>query len=214
VLEGHKIVVAADGVLEIRDLSSVDDAGGQPTYTVEGELDLDRSSVASWATTIDVAAGGSLGVWNSLVSGITPVNNNGVVASYSSTLRMFHGRFGAAYTTGDATWANTATWDFPVNTQYSLPITCNSAGLTSLGFNRTGWGCDLTAVGDSTGLSSSEFEGEEPVPVASSPLVDAIPLGGAGCSEDAVDLYGNPRGVDGNGDGIPGCDIGAVELQP
>ena len=44
--------------------------------------------------------------------------------------------------------------------------------------------------------------------------VDAIPIGEAGCSLTAVDLYGNPRGVDGNGDGIPGCDIGAYERQP
>lgn len=49
---------------------------------------------------------------------------------------------------------------------------------------------------------------------ASSPLVDAIPLGDPGCDTSAVDLYGNPRGVDGNDDGIGGCDIGAVERQP
>lgn len=48
-------------------------------------------------------------------------------------------------------------------------------------------------------------------PVATSPLVDAIPLGTAGCSTSMLDMYGNPRGGDGNGDGIPGCDIGAIE---
>lgn len=47
-----------------------------------------------------------------------------------------------------------------------------------------------------------------------SPLIDAIPLGEAGCEPGAVDFYGNPRGVDGDGDGVGGCDIGAVEHQP
>lgn len=47
-----------------------------------------------------------------------------------------------------------------------------------------------------------------------SPLIDAIPLGHPACPPGAVDVYGQPRGIDGNGDGIPGCDIGAVEHQP
>lgn len=49
---------------------------------------------------------------------------------------------------------------------------------------------------------------------ATSPLVDAIPVGHWACAPGSVDVYGQPRGVDGNGDGIPGCDIGAVERQP
>jgi hypothetical protein len=49
---------------------------------------------------------------------------------------------------------------------------------------------------------------------AGSPLVDAIPLGHASCPEGAVDVYGQPRAVDGDGDGGGGCDIGAVEVQP
>jgi hypothetical protein len=49
---------------------------------------------------------------------------------------------------------------------------------------------------------------------ATSPLVDAIPMGEGTCDPGAVDVYGHPRGVDGNGDGVGGCDIGAVERQP
>jgi hypothetical protein len=49
---------------------------------------------------------------------------------------------------------------------------------------------------------------------STSPLVDAIPVGHASCPAGAVDVYGHPRGIDGDGDGIGGCDIGAVELQP
>jgi hypothetical protein len=47
-----------------------------------------------------------------------------------------------------------------------------------------------------------------------SPLIDAIPVGHPACPVGAVDVYGRPRGVDGNGDGIAGCDIGGVERQP
>jgi hypothetical protein len=47
-----------------------------------------------------------------------------------------------------------------------------------------------------------------------SPLIDAIPPGAPGCEAGTVDFYGNPRGVDGDGDGVGGCDIGAVEHQP
>lgn len=47
-----------------------------------------------------------------------------------------------------------------------------------------------------------------------SPLIDAIPVGEGTCDEGAVDIYGQPRGVDGDGDGVGGCDIGAVERQP
>lgn len=47
-----------------------------------------------------------------------------------------------------------------------------------------------------------------------SPLVDAIPVGHPACPPGATDVYGEPRGVDGNADGIPGCDIGAVERRP
>lgn len=67
----------------------------------------------------------------------------------------------------------------------------------------------ISGPGDSTG------ELESVLPVAGSPLLDAIPVGEPGCTDPAaVDFYGNPRGVDGDGDGIAGCDIGAVELQP
>jgi hypothetical protein len=34
------------------------------------------------------------------------------------------------------------------------------------------------------------------------------------CTPTATDVYGAPWGVDGNGDGADGCDVGAAELQP
>jgi hypothetical protein len=44
-----------------------------------------------------------------------------------------------------------------------------------------------------------------------SPLVDAIPLGDPACDTTLTDLFGTERGVDGDGDGVGGCDIGAIE---
>lgn len=82
-------------------------------------------------------------------------------------------------------------------------------------------------TGDSSGLAriflQAQLYGTPNNPILSefehrvapnSPLVDAIPMGQPGCDAGSVDLYGNPRGVDGDGDGVAGCDIGAVELQP
>ena len=47
---------------------------------------------------------------------------------------------------------------------------------------------------------------------ATSPLVDAIPVGTHGCGIDVVDdMSGWSRPTDGNGDGVAGCDIGARE---
>ena len=49
---------------------------------------------------------------------------------------------------------------------------------------------------------------------ASSPIVDAIALGDEMCDGATEDVVGTVRGNDGDGDGVPGCDIGAVERVP
>lgn len=74
----------------------------------------------------------------------------------------------------------------------------------------------VPATGDSTGAAGWTIDpGNHLVTItSSSPLVDAVPVGSAGCDVTAVDFFGAPRGVDGDGDGIGGCDIGAVERQP
>jgi hypothetical protein len=74
----------------------------------------------------------------------------------------------------------------------------------------------VPATGDSTGAAGWTIDpGNHLVAIdPASPLVDAVPLGAAGCEVTAVDVFGAPRGVDGDGDGVGGCDIGAVERQP
>lgn len=211
-LSDYQFVVASTGALRVTDVGSSSELTG-PRFAVEGTLNLSRSVVSNFDTTITVAEGASVGIWSSLVTSSMPVLNQGDVAAYGSTLRLVHGRWGAQFTTGDSDWQATATAPWPATGGFG--VTCDSSGLTSHGYNRTGWGCGLSATGDSSGLVLAEFEGSDlRQPVVTSPLVDAIPIGEAGCALDTVDLFGNPRGVDGNGDGIPGCDIGAVERQP
>lgn len=74
----------------------------------------------------------------------------------------------------------------------------------------------VPGTGDSTGAAGWTIDpGNHLVTItSSSPLVDAVPVGAAGCEVTAIDFFGAPRGVDGDGDGIGGCDIGAVERQP
>jgi len=214
-LEDFRFVVADTGSLRLIDVSDTLADAVAVAFAVEGRLVLSRTSVTGAVEAISVAEGGSVGLWSSVVTSFMPLVNEGEAVAYGSTMRLIHGRWGAVFGAGDAEWAATATLAWAASPGFG--VSCDPTGLTSHGYNRSSWNCGLTAVGDSDGLVESEFQGPDgtyPVPVATSPLVDAIPVGQAGCALDTLDLLGNPRGVDGNGDGIPGCDIGAVELQP
>lgn len=95
---------------------------------------------------------------------------------------------------------------------------CAGTSPVSSGYNGTqsqgGYTCGLAGPTDQTFFPPVVWTDDGPVPGSHPSLVDAIPLGEAGCSSSALDVNGKPRGVDGNGDGVLGCDIGAVELQP
>lgn len=89
----------------------------------------------------------------------------------------------------------------------------------SLGHNATyDLSCGLTASGDQQGaviaLGGSVVNLVFALtPAVGSPLVDAVPAGVNSCGADVVDdLRGDPRPVDGDGDTIAACDIGAVEI--
>lgn len=85
----------------------------------------------------------------------------------------------------------------------------NAFGDTSCGMAATD--IELRSVPVST---SSPTGGLDYGPLAGSPLVDAVPLGVHGCgSEPWGDWYQQPRPADGDGDGVPACDIGPKELQ-
>lgn len=92
--------------------------------------------------------------------------------------------------------------------------------MTSLGYVHVEFPCSIVAgSGDSVGYAEIRDDVDSGLTHSvlslklGSPLIDAIPLGDPACDPSTVDLYGNPRGVDGDGNGIGGCDIGAVEYQ-
>ena len=97
-----------------------------------------------------------------------------------------------------------------------------SGSLVSLGNNLIGSpsNCTITLLStDLTGdpklgvLTYSELAGIEYLPLMSgSPAIDAA--NNNVCQNFATDQIGNPRIVDGNGDGTAICDIGAIEFIP
>lgn len=110
-----------------------------------------------------------------------------------------------------------------------IPTDCGGVGFTSLGHNLVGLdtGCPVDGSGDQTVDPDTVFTAligplqhnggptETHALLAGSAAIDA---GDPQCSDPqgvplTTDQRGSPRPVDGNGDGLPVCDIGAVEFQ-
>ena len=110
------------------------------------------------------------------------------------------------------------------NTAAVLPqMDCNGADITSLGYNLSGVGCPNTGMGDQmvsgdlvlTAILEPLQDNGGPTPthaLQSGSL--AIDAGGVDCPPPGVDQRGAPRPSDGDGDGLPACDIGAFEADP
>lgn len=212
-------VLFADG---LRRIPSVTPLNGSLTLEVEGVLWL-RGGVLSQtprATTagseyiaLDVAAGAAAVIDRSVISGWTSaVRSAGLVlaadsaflSAGGSTLDVQDG--GQAYLRASVLTGAGPSWQGG----------CSGTPPVSLGFVHSDTPC-LPALGqgDAVGtaeLSYATFSTFQLAPT--SPLIDAIPLGVAGCPVAAVDINGNPRAVDGDGDGVVACDVGPVEHQP
>lgn len=204
------------------------------------ELDVSGSVVVTGSVIrgLDIAPAGGAVVVDSVVETTSSVNHGGLVALRSSfLLEAANGPDGTVLTTGAGpgshltasvlgvphTRVDLFSFDFPGGEG-----TCAGAAPTSGSHLHVEDPCGpLTGTGDGSGdagttqLVNVIYNGIGYREVGStyglqptSPLVDAIPLGDPACPDGAVDVYGNPRGVDGDGDGTGGCDIGAVELQP
>ncbi len=100
---------------------------------------------------------------------------------------------------------------------------CSGTGIMSQGYNLVGMGCpnngvsDRTISGDlvmTTVLGPLQDNGGPTVTHALQPDSVAIDAGGMDCPPPDVDQRGLPRPSDGNGDGLPICDIGAFEADP
>ncbi len=216
------ITVAPGAKLAVHDVGS---ALG-PVYVsvkqsivVGGSLVFDRSSIVhDSAPSIDILAGGGAVITDSNIGGYAAaLRSEGSSAIVGSTVHVALGMPHILRGAGSSGLASTA-----------LPAGWHGGGClgtvpSSSGYNRADGTCGLSGVGDGPLASSEMVIPGEPnatpmtavlFPTITSSLVDAVPLGVAGCSTSRRDLLGNPRGVDGNGDGVAGCDIGSVELQP
>lgn len=110
-------------------------------------------------------------------------------------------------------------------TTTALAMDCSPSGITSLGHNLVGvgTGCPNAGTGDrvisgalvSTAvLGPLQNNGGPTATHALQPGSPAIDAGDAACPPLTVDQRGAPRPSDGNADGLPVCDIGAVEAPP
>jgi len=195
------------------------------TFSVAGHLELDHSNVRGIGldadgfheTAVHVLPGGSAVVTDSIVfGGEHAIHNEGnLVVARSTLLNLWSGRLNTTGA-GASILASTLV-QRAVNT--SLPtVGCAGTVPTSLGYNYVQtalFGCGLQHATDQSGFARVELDaaGTYTIPLTH-PGVDAIPLGTLGCTASATDVVGQPRGIDGNGDGVPGCDIGALERQP
>jgi hypothetical protein len=200
--------------------------GSHPvTLSVSGELTLVRSTIASIGgsveegvpqdTTLVVAPGGRAVLNTSvLVGGLNAVVNDGDLASFASSL---YSLVSAQLVTNEGATSQYARTAFttlsPVVRVFSSCL--GDGSFVSLGGNSAERaGClGPDDVGSYAANRFDVYTMQVTWP-AVAPTVDAIPVGTLLCDPAGTDIYGAPRGVDGNGDGTGGCDVGAAELQP
>lgn len=195
------------------------DSGGMGVGGIAstGDLIIDSSTIAynigqdGGSGGITNYLNGTLLVRNSTISG----NDNGLVMINPATPG---GIAGSATLLATIVAENDSMFEDPDGSHGTILYDCNGP-VTSLGTNLIG-----TTGGCTIAVDSSDIVGLDPLlgalsgngggtltmlPTEGSPAVDAGP---ATCP--AVDQRGAPRPMDGDGDGVPVCDIGAVENQP
>lgn len=209
--------------------------GWSLALSVSGSVEVRRSALA----VLQVGAGGRAVLDRSLVAGAGPSRQTsvrGALVAVDSTFLT-----GADPSVAlDSTAGGTTVLQRVVVAEPAMLLTDDETGVeflyreggtgtcggavTSIGRVHVEVGCGTAGVGDQTGgaelttILHTQL-GRPPYGLdiieidvaATSPIVDAVPLGAAGCDGTGVDLFGNPRGVDGDGDGVGGCDIGALE---
>jgi CSLREA domain-containing protein len=216
------------GILNDNDLTATDvtlsgnvtNSQGAGLYNT-GIARLERVTVSgndSAAAAAGIQNDGTLTLINVTLSGNTAVTDggglyNGVEATLGNVTVATNGanRGGGIFTPGDATFTNTIVGD-------SLSGgSCEATGtVTSVGSNLdTDATCSFTGPGDlsgvAAGLGSLANNGgptQTHTLLAGSPAIDA----GTSCPPPATDQRGLPRPVDGDGDTVAVCDIGAVEV--
>jgi CSLREA domain-containing protein len=212
-----------DGDLTASDVTltgNVTNSLGAGLYNT-GTAHLERVTVSgndSAAAAGGIQNDGTITLVNVTISGNTAVTDggglyNGTDATLGNVTVAANdaNRGGGIFSPGDMTFTNTIVADSVSGGS------CNSTGtVTSVGSNLdsdatcsfTGPG-DLSGVGAALGaLADNGGPTQTHAPLAGSPAIDA----GRDCPPPATDQRGTNRPVDGDGDTVAVCDIGAVEV--
>lgn len=227
-LTDMSIVIPAGGRLSIEAVRGWN-ANPSTEFDVSGALEVVRSHIqdltvrAGGAAVLDTAVVQQVDHAAAVLDGGTVIATRSTLLSGLSSGLSLYGAPGSASYLRSSVLANPDQQSSPTPGDGSPggTGTCSGVPPTSLGYLHVEVSCGSTAQpGDANGdaeLYQRTYYGPTDGPYylePTSPLVDAVPLGDPLCDTSAIDLYGNPRGVDGDGDGIGGCDIGAVELTP
>lgn len=232
-LAGVRLTIASGAQVRAERLETATGPGDfQVNFDVHGSLVLDRSLIISAAPTwtgppphpaVRIRTGGTAWLQDSVAISDAPdgtIANEGTLLALRSTLSGTQGCpecQARALVTGVGAVSHLQSTGLHTTLGATGYSACAGVPPVSHGYVHVEEPCgSAPATGDSAGPAGWSIDpGNRLVTIAStSPLVDAVPLGTPGCEISAVDLVGAPRGVDGNGDGIGGCDIGAIERQP
>lgn len=228
------IDVAPTGTLYMSKIRLDPYDGHSVSFRVEGTLHLDRSVVEqSFLLTgvtgpaLDVTASGTALLTDSIIASDNAagaITNDGTLAAVRSSIIPLE----VCPPTGPPCFGTTVAVNTLANGETHLagsavhiggyePISlagCAGRPPISHGYVHQEVPCGGSpASGDSAGPAGASYQaGNGNLTLASdSPLVDAIPLTDPLCADATVDVHGVTRGLDGNGDGIRGCEIGALE---
>lgn len=212
-IEHHGITVGSGSALTVEHLEVAAILFG-PGWRVDGQLLVRRSTIVGFAPAVQVGPTGVLVAEHAAVYGAfgTTIRNDGIVGVRFSTVAAVYESVAIDTVGTGVTYVRSSALVSPVPPR-GLPgggTACVGTAPVSLGYT-TAWGtsCGLVGVGDQEGVNP--YEGPQP----GSPLLDAIPVGVDGCGEvPQLDRLGVSRPIDGDGDGVAACDIGAVEHQP
>ena len=204
-----RITVAAGGHLSIDWLSGgVEGEAGALALDVSGSPAVDHSllfayDVPAYAGTnpLMVREGGSVVVSNSKLTtaGVAVLANAGkVVVTNTAILQGY--RWGVAVSTLATGETHAAATGMEINLVTALPACGGPGPVISHGYMI---GSSCPAMIPSPADLSSGSSG-----------IDVIPLGDPLCDTTVLAINGVQRGIDGDGDGIGGCDFGPAEVQP
>lgn len=218
-LEGSTITVAAGASLVLVGVDALDENGEAgssfDSVVVEGTLVL----LDSWlfqlgkpVVTVGPEGTAVLDTTN-LMAGFSPVvDNQGTLVVRRSTLAGVDGA--ALKTSGAGRSVVEGSLLYTRNVRFGLGPVCLGTAPESMGFvASTDATCAVTGPTDQqdVAVTIGDFPSPPAPPLPTSPLIDAIPAGSPACPAADVDVVGTSRPIDGDGDGVAACDIGAVE---